>query len=95
MERSAAIVGVDIGTTGTKAVAYAPDGRILAHETREYPLRSPLRDLAEQDPDAALVYQRLPGIFGRLYGRLEPEFAALEELHGPSPKGEKETQRSL
>ena len=51
MERSAAIVGVDIETTGTKVVAYAPDGSILAHETREYPLRSPLRDRAEQDPD--------------------------------------------
>lgn len=51
MERSTAIVGVDIGTTATKAVAYAPDGRVLAHETREYPLRSPLRDRAEQDPD--------------------------------------------
>jgi hypothetical protein len=51
MERSAAIVGVDIGTTATKAVVYAPDGRVLAHETREYPLRSPLRDWAEQDPD--------------------------------------------
>ena len=47
MERSAAIVGVDIGTTGAKAVTYAPGRRVLAHERKEYPLR----DRAEQDPD--------------------------------------------
>ena len=44
-------VGVDIGTTSTKTLAYGPDGGILAEESRDYPLRSPKPGYAEQDPD--------------------------------------------
>ncbi len=46
-----AVIGVDIGTTSTKTVAYDRNGRVLAHEVREYPLRSPLPGWAEQDPE--------------------------------------------
>jgi gluconokinase len=46
-----AVVGVDIGTTSTKAVAYEPSGETLSREEREYPLRSPLPGRAEQDPE--------------------------------------------
>lgn len=44
-------VGVDVGTTSTKTLAYNSDGRILAEESRDYPLRSPKPGYAEQDPD--------------------------------------------
>ncbi len=45
------VIGVDIGTTSTKAVAYTGDGQVLAREAQEYPLRSALPGRAEQDPD--------------------------------------------
>ena len=35
------VVGVDIGTTGTKAVAYDSTGEAHAHATVTYPLDSP------------------------------------------------------
>lgn len=44
-------VGVDIGTTSTKTIAYDIEGKILADEAREYPLRSPAPGRAEQDPE--------------------------------------------
>ncbi len=50
----AAFVGVDIGTTSTKVIAYDVNGRILAEESRGYDLRSPRPEFAEQDPDEVL-----------------------------------------
>ena len=35
------MVGVDIGTTSTKAVAFTLDGRVKAHQAVEYPLLRP------------------------------------------------------
>ena len=35
------VIGVDIGTTSTKAVAFTPAGRVLAHDATEYPLLQP------------------------------------------------------
>ena len=51
MDGVAVVVGVDIGTTSTKAVAFDPGGRVLAEKEKEYPLHSPLAGYAEQDPD--------------------------------------------
>lgn len=48
------VVGVDIGTTSAKAVAFDLSGGVLFEGEREYPLDSPLPDRAEQDPDAIL-----------------------------------------
>ncbi|CAN5536046.1 gluconokinase [soil metagenome] len=57
-------VGVDIGTTSTKAIAYDRDGSILADESRKYPLLSPGPGRAEQDPDEILeaVLDSLSGV---------------------------------
>ena len=44
-------IGVDIGTSGVRAVAYHPDGRSAGAATREYPLNSPRLGWAEQDPE--------------------------------------------
>lgn len=46
-----AIMGVDIGTTGCRAVIYRPDGKCVAGESLEYPLYTPQAAWAEQDPD--------------------------------------------
>ena len=43
------VIGVDIGTTSTKAVAFTPAGGVLAHHAVDYPLLRPETGAAEQD----------------------------------------------
>jgi xylulokinase len=45
------IVGLDVGTTGVKAVALSPSGAVLARAEEEYPLSLPQPGWAEQDPE--------------------------------------------
>lgn len=45
------ILGVDIGTSGTKTVLFAEDGTAVASATYEYPLYTPQNGYAEQDPE--------------------------------------------
>ena len=47
---TAVVVGVDIGTTSTKAVVFTPDGRVTGHHAVDYPLARPEPGAAEQDP---------------------------------------------
>ena len=44
------VVGVDIGTTATKAVAYDADGRTRGSGSAGYPLHEPSPGAAVQDP---------------------------------------------
>ncbi|MEN0664905.1 gluconokinase [Caldifermentibacillus hisashii] len=44
-------VGVDIGTTSTKAVLFGEHGKVIQMQHVEYPLYSPAPSIAEQDPD--------------------------------------------
>ena len=46
-----ALVGLDVGTSGVKALALARDGRIVARAEREYPLSTPRPGWAEQEPE--------------------------------------------
>lgn len=43
-------LGLDVGTSGTKAIAMDETGKLLASATVEYPLHSPKPGWAEQDP---------------------------------------------
>ncbi|GAB3954590.1 hypothetical protein GCM10027614_61930 [Micromonospora vulcania] len=52
--RSGVVIGVDIGTTSTKAVAYDTGGRQLASHSVGYPLNNPQPGYAEQDPQVIL-----------------------------------------
>ena len=45
------LMGLDIGTTGTKATVFSPDGRIMASAYREYPLLHPRPGWIELDPE--------------------------------------------
>ncbi len=45
------VVGVDVGTTAAKVVAYRADGTAVDAASRGYPLRTPQPGWAEQDPD--------------------------------------------
>ncbi len=73
------LVGLDVATTGVKAVAISPAGEVLASESEPYPLSTPKPGWAEQDPadwwraaEAALA--RLPhgdapvGLSGQMHG---------------------------
>ena len=45
------LVGLDIGTTGVKALALAPEGEVIGRAEEEYPLSIPRPGWAEQDPE--------------------------------------------
>jgi xylulokinase len=45
------LLGIDIGTSGSKAVLIAPDGSVRAETTTEYPMAVPRPGWAEQDPE--------------------------------------------
>jgi xylulokinase len=45
------LVGLDVGTTGAKAVAISETGEVLARAEEEYPLSIPQPGWAEQDPE--------------------------------------------
>jgi xylulokinase len=74
-----ALVGLDVGTTGVKAIAISPAGEVLARAEHEYPLSTPHPGWAEQDPEdwwraAEAVMIRLPfgetqlGFSGQMHG---------------------------
>lgn len=44
------LIGVDLGTSGTKTVLFGEDGAVIASATVEYPLYQPQNGWAEQDP---------------------------------------------
>ena len=45
------LTGLDVGTTGVKAIAISPAGEVLGRVEREYPLSTPRPGWAEQDPE--------------------------------------------
>src|SRR4051812_41076452 len=45
------LLGIDIGTSGTKTLLIDDAGRALASATAEYPLSTPRPGWAEQDPE--------------------------------------------
>ena len=52
---TAVVIGVDIGTTSTKCVAFDTSGRLLAAHSVGYELREPAPGYAEQDPEEILA----------------------------------------
>jgi xylulokinase len=49
--RPQALVGLDVGTSGVKAIAISDEGEVLARAEHGYPLSTPRAGWAEQDPD--------------------------------------------
>ena len=45
------LLGIDLGTSGTKTVLFDEKGKSVASKTIEYPLYQPKNGWAEQDPD--------------------------------------------
>ncbi|ASN06136.1 gluconokinase [Virgibacillus necropolis] len=51
MKQQSFYLGVDIGTTSTKAILYTKKGEVVASHTINYPLHTPNPLVAEQNPD--------------------------------------------
>ncbi|MGH3019395.1 MAG: FGGY family carbohydrate kinase, partial [Gaiellaceae bacterium] len=47
-----ALVGLDVGTTGVKALAVSPEGELLARAEEAYPFETPQPGWSEQDPES-------------------------------------------
>ncbi len=45
------LIGVDLGTSGTKAALYTPDGQLIAEASQEVPLYHPRPGVVEQEHD--------------------------------------------
>ncbi|HET7567522.1 MAG TPA: xylulokinase [Gaiellaceae bacterium] len=74
-----AFVGLDVGTTGVKALAVSASGEVVARAERGYPLATPRPGWAEQDPDdwVAAAEAALAGL------EVEPEGIGLSgQMHG-------------
>lgn len=52
MTTAEAVIGIDLGTSGVKAVVAGLDGGIVAESEASYPVRSPHPGWAETDPEA-------------------------------------------
>lgn len=77
MDHSPVVIGIDIGTTSTKAVAYDARGRVYAEEDQGYPLNAPQPGRAEQDPEE---------IFSAVIDTLAPVVEAVKDA-GASVSG--------
>jgi xylulokinase len=72
------VVGIDVGTSGLKAIALSESGAVVARAERSYPLSTPQPGWSEQDPDhwvtaAREVLAELPepeglGFSGQMHG---------------------------
>ncbi|MFG1712053.1 gluconokinase [Micromonospora sp. NPDC049203] len=71
----AVVVGVDIGTTSSKAVAFDTSGRQLASHSIGYPLEEPNPGWAEQDPE--LIHQAVLGVIRAVVDELTVPVAGL------------------
>ena len=76
-------IGLDVGTSGVKALLAAPDGRILASAVADYPLLTPKPGWTEQEPDAwwAACYRVLNDLVARSPGRIE-SIGLTGQMHG-------------
>ena len=51
MSGDGVLIGLDVGTGGTRALAIDADGKLIAQASAEYPLSTPRPGWAEQDPE--------------------------------------------
>jgi xylulokinase len=52
------LLGLDIGTTGCKAIIFSPDGKILGQAAHEYSISTPRIGWAEQDAEQAFAFAK-------------------------------------
>lgn len=70
------MIGVDIGTTGIRSVAYRLDGSSTAIQTEEYPLSTDQSGVADQDADTIMM--ALEAVLARTVKLLKEEAAQVK-----------------
>jgi xylulokinase len=68
-EKTVSLMGLDIGTTGCKAVAFDERGKILSSAYEEYPLRIPHQDQCELDPEE--VWSAIRAVIAKTAGEVK------------------------
>jgi len=61
------LLGIDVGTTGCKVVAFSTDGEVQAQASAEYPLNFPRPGWIELDP--RIVWRKLTGCIQQVAGK--------------------------
>ena len=51
------LLGIDLGTSGTKTVLFDQNGKGICSATVEYPMYQPQNGWAEQDPNTILYFK--------------------------------------
>ncbi len=77
------LVGLDIGTSGARAIAVDPAGAVVAEATHEYPLLSPRPGWTEQHPQ--VWWDATRQVLGRLGAQLGSQVAGVGltgQMHG-------------
>jgi gluconokinase len=87
------VLGLDVGTTSTKAVAFTTDGRVVASSGAGYPLLEPFPGHAVQRPDDVVdaVLESVRAVVTQLGGRPVAGLSlstAMHSLLGLSPDDE-------
>ena len=45
------LLGIDVGTTGTKTILFSEEGEAVSRAYMPYPIRAPFPGQSEQDPE--------------------------------------------
>jgi len=80
----AIVLGLDVGTSGTKAIAMDAGGRLLASALVEYPLHSPKPNWAEQDPAdwKRAAIEALSALAGKIDAKDVKGLGLTGQMHG-------------
>ncbi len=80
----AIVIGLDIGTSGAKAIAMDAQGKLLASALVEYPLHSPKPNWAEQDPAdwERATFEALAKLAGEVDARQVKGIGLTGQMHG-------------
>jgi xylulokinase len=83
LNRDGLLIGLDVGTTGARAIAIDLSGAVVAAEAAEYPMATPRPGWTEQDPEDWWAASRL--VLGRVASRLREPVLGLGltgQMHG-------------
>ena len=93
------LIGVDVGTSATKVVAFDVKGNLLAEYSVEYPLYQPHNGWAEQDPEdwVNATIESLSAVIKAVKGRKVAGIGVSGQMHGLVMLGEdmKPLRRSI
>jgi len=87
------ILGIDIGTTSVKSIAFSRDGKTLCEYSIPYPISHPFQDWSEQDPEeiATAIFKTVENILRDLSPHIPQTCSfssAMHSLIAVNEKGE-------